>query len=339
MSRAAQDQLFGVDLSGLQEQLAAAHNLCDKLEQQNEFFRSELLKRGVVIEGDEDCSFALGGVPDQPMTSVSFTDSAGGTAENIGQGLRSDSGGSLAGGLRFSLLQQVRDSDAACGKLEQLLDKLQSQLSSSDLTSEPPAVKVSPFAAVAAGTREDQLRNAKLLCGEVNQNVSELRTRFATVISTLQTDAYGDGEPDRQVEEPQPQFVREKPPAWRDSFDVSPVRQSIDLAPKPRPSVSFHPGTRPAYSARMDHFSPENGGASNLAQGLQFDDEDAASNPLFDQSGERIPGTRGISLTRASVAAQMFKGMDKGSGDAEQEQLKQNLLVLQQEVSLACLPK
>lgn len=358
MPKPAQGSQAALDLSWQQEQLASAHSLVDKLGQQNDFLRNELLKRGVVVEGEEDHSFALGGVPDAPMTSASFTDSAGGTAVNVKRE-GSDSGGSITPGLRYSLLQQVRDSDTACGELELLLDKLQSQLSSDDLKSVTPSPRASPFAAVAAGSRDEQLRNAKLLCGEVSQNVAKLRVGFSTVTNTLQQTLQQDGDGDSEplIEEPQP--VREAPPAWRDSFDVSQARQSVDLNPRQRPerspawrgsfdiaqsrqsvdsnprqrsSVSFQPITQPAYSARLDHFSPANGGKFNLAQGLEVQDDFASANPLFDEAGEHVAGTHGVALTRASVAAQVLNGIAEEGSAADQEQIKQSLQTMQQQV-------
>lgn len=354
MPKPAQGPQAALDMSWQQEQLALAHSLVDKLGQQNEFLRNELFKRGVVVEGDEDRSFALGCVPDAPLTSASFTDSAGGTAVNVKRG-GSDSGGSIAPGLRYSLLQQVQESDTACGELEVLLDKLQSQLSSNDLKSVTPAPHASPFAAVAAGSRDDQLRNAKLLCGEVSQNVANLRVGFSTVASTLQQSLQHDGDDsDRPVEEPQPQPKAERP-AWRDSFDV---RQSVDLSSRQRPpvwrnsvdfsqprrsidpssgqrsSVSFQPITQPAYSARLDHFSPADGGDSNLGQGFEVHDDFASSNPLFDESGDRVAGMHGVALTRASMAAQLFNGMADQTNVANHEQIKQSLQIMQQQVSV-----
>lgn len=356
MPKPAQGPQAALDMSWQQEQLASAHSLVDKLGQQNEFLRNELFKRGVVVEGDEDRSFALGCVPDAPLSSASFTDSGGGTAVNVKRG-GSDSGGSIAPGLRYSLLQQVHESDTACGELEVLLDKLQSQLSSNDLNSVTPAPHASPFAAVAAGSRDDQLRNAKLLCGEVSQNVANLRVGFSTVANTLQQSLQHDGDDsDRLVEEPQPQLEAERP-AWRHSFDV---RQSADLSSRQRPvwrnsvdfsqprhsihlssgrksSVCFQPITQPAYSARLDHFSPADGGDSNLAQGFEMHDDFASSNPLFDESGDRVAGMHGVALTRASTAAQLFNGMADQTHVANREQIKQSLQIMQQQVSVFSL--
>lgn len=323
-------------MSWQQEQLDAAHSLVDKLGQQNDFLRNELLKHGVVVEGDEDRSFALGGVPDGPMHSASFTDSAG-TAGNVKRE-GSDSGGSIAPGLRYSLLQQVRESDMACGELELLLDKLQSQLSSNDLKSVTPSPQISPFAAVAAGSREEQLRNAKLLCGEVNRNVAKLRNGFSTVTNTLQQTLQqdGDGDSDRHVEEVR--LAPEGPPAWRDSFDVSQPRHSSEQGSRGRHSVSFQPHTQPAYSARLEDFLPEGDIASNHAQGLQVSDDFASSNPLYDEAGERVAGTHGMALTRTSVAAQVLSSMASQSNAAVDEQVKLGLQAMQQQVCAVLVP-
>lgn len=325
-----------LDLSWQQEQLDAAQGLVDKLGQQNDFLRNELLKRGVVVEGDEDRSFVLGGVPDGPMNSASFTDSAGDTGAH-GKPEGSDSGNSIAPGLRYSLLQQVKESDIACGELEVLLDRLQSQLSSDDLKSVTPSPRASPFAAVAAGSRDDQLRDAKLLCGEVNRNVAKLRIGFSTVTNTLQQTLQqdGDGDSDRHVEEEpreEPRRAPERPPAWRDSFDVSQPRQSVDFSPKGRNSVSFQPITQPAYSANLDQFSPNHGRSSIFVGNLNKPDDFASSNPLFDETGERVAGTHGMALTRTSVAAQVLNSMATQDNAAAEAQVRHSMQAMQHQV-------
>ena len=363
MKRTMQSQQAAMDLDTAwhHEQIAEAHEICDKLGQENAFLRAELAKRGVVVENDDhndEHSFALGGVPDQPRhSSVSFTDSATTSQPGTVDGKRgaSDMGDSFSG-IRPALLNMARESDTACSELQQMIDRLQSQLTAS---TSAPSPKTSPFAVVAAGTKEDQIRATKKLCGEANTQAAEVRTHLNSLVDALQQacevtpdchrvsiDVAAD-QPDQAPPPPSP-----PPPAWRNSFDLpagrssfdaSPARRSFDIAgprrsmeaqAKPKQSVSFQMLDQPAYSANLDSFLP---GSRKLEQGLSSFDFGTShmGNPLFDTtvSHDRVQGTRGVALTRASVAAQMMQNLSQEDAEA-QEQLDKALKGVQQQVSI-----
>ena len=342
--------VMDLDTAWHHEQLAEAHEVCDKLAQQNDFLRAELAKRGVVVEGDEEHSFALGGVPDQPQHSaVSFSDTASASPSGTFDRKRAASEmEDIIAGMRPALLNMVRESDAACDELQQMIDRLQGQLSTASSRSPP---NISPFAKVAVGTKEEQLQATKLLCSEAGRQAVEVRTRLACLIEALQQPAEVilDGaehiaEEHVQVPPPEQSFDFSGP---RLSFQVSATRQShdsasdqsVDLQPKAKPSVSFQTLNQPAYSANLDSFLP---GSRKLGQELSGFDNDfdtsQLDNPLFGAtlSREHVQGTRGVALTRASVAAQMFQNMAQDENNvstASQEQLAHAVRAVQQQVS------
>lgn len=347
-----------LDTAWHHEQLADAHEVCDKLGHENDVLRAELAKRGVVLEADDEHSFALGGVPDQPHHSVSFTDSASTShpGTNDGKPGASETGDSL-GGMGPVLLTVARQSDAACSDLQQMIDRLQSQLTAS--TSAPlPMASRSPFAVVAAGSKEDQVRATKKLCGEASTQAVEVRTYLSTLIEALQQAVAGDLTPDRRctdaAAEVPPEHAPPPPPAsaWRNSydsnstarssmeaaskgsFDFSGARGSMEAPPKSKQSVSFQTLDQPAYSANLDSFLP---GSRKLDRGISSlsNDYDTSQmgNPLFDttMSGERVEGTRGVALTRASVAAQMTQNFSHEDAEVQQ-QLAEAVRGVQQQV-------
>ena len=371
MKRNMQGQQAVMDLNAAwhHEQLAEAHDVCDKLSQENNLLRAELVKRGIVA-GDEhidEQSFALGGVPDQPRhSSVSFTDSATTSQPGTFDGKRgaSDMGDSVVG-MRPALLNMARESDAACGELQQMLDRLQSQLTAS---TSAPSPKASPFAVVAAGSKEDQIKATRKLCGDASTQAVEVSTHLNCLIEALQQ--AGEGHPDRvstdaTVEQNEQAPAPPPAPAWRNSFEVPAARSSFqadslpgpprhsfnfaDMAGRPsldahskaKPSVSFQMLDQPAYSANLDTFLP---GSQKLEHGLSSFDNDydtsEMGNPLFDttMSRERVQGTRGIALTRASVAAQMMRNMSHEDAEA-QEQLAQALKGVHQKVCIVTHPQ
>ena len=357
MNRTMQSQQAAMDLDTAwhHEQLSEAHEVCDKLGQENAFLKAELAKRGVVLENDdhnEEQSFALGGVPDQPRhSSVSFTDSATASQPGTVDGKQgtSDMGESMFG-IRPALLNIARESDTACSELQQMIDRLQSQLTAS---TSAPSHKTSPFAIVAAGTKEDQIRATKKLCGEANTQAAEVRSHLNSLIEALQQAC--EATPDMDAAADQPAQARPPPPpqpAWRNSFDVPAARSSFDSSParrsfdtagprrsmeaqaKPKQSVSFQMLDQPAYSANLDSFLP---GSRKMEQGFSFDNDFETTqmgNPLFDttMSHDRVQGTRGVALTRASVAAQMMQGLSQEDAET-QEQLAEALKQVQQQVS------
>ena len=349
-----------LDTAWHHEQLADAHEVCEKLGHENEFLRAELAKRGLVLEADDEHSFALGGVPDQPHHSVSFTDSATTShpGTNDGKPGASETGDSLVG-MGPSLLTVARQSDAACSDLQQMIDRLQSQLTASTSAPSPMASR-SPFAIVAAGSKEDQVRATKKLCGEASTQAVEVRTHLNTLIEGLQQAVAGDSTPERRCTDAAAELPPEHPPppppalAWRNSydsnstarssmeavskasFDFSGARGSMEAPPsKSKQSVSFKTLDQPAYSANLDSFLP---GSRKLDHGISSlnNDYDTSQmgNPLFDttMSGERVEGTRGVALTRASVAAQMMQNLSHEDAEV-QEQLAQAVREVHQQVS------
>ena len=359
-----------LDTAWHHEQLADAHEVCDKLGHENEFLRAELAKRGFVLEADDEHSFALGGVPDQPgHSSVSFTDSITTSHPYTidGKPRASETGESFVG-MGPALLSVARQSDAACSDLQQMIDRLQSQLIASTSAPSPMASR-SPFAIVAAGSKEDQVKATKKLCGEASAQAVEVRTHLITLIEALQQAGAGDSttdnsvSPDPATDRPRPQPEQASPPppapAWGDSFDIAPAsssfedasgapsgsfdfsgpRRSMEAQAKSKQSVSFQTLDQPAYSANLDSFLP---GSRKLEHGISSIDNDydtsEMGNPLFDttMSHERVEGTRGVALTRASVAAQMMHNLSRDDAEV-QEQLARALREVQQQVSTSTL--
>lgn len=343
-----------LDTAWHNEQLADAHEVCDKLGHENEFLRAELAKRGLVLEADDEHSFALGGVPDQHHHSVSFTDSASTShpGTNDGKPGASETGDSLAG-MGPALLSVARQSDASCSDLQQMIDRLQSQLTASTSAPSPMASR-SPFA------KEDQLRATKKLCGEASTQAVEVRAHLNTLIEALQQAVAGDPTPETRSTDAAAEVPPDHAPpppsvfAWRKSydsnstarssmdatgasFDFSGARGSMEPPPKSKQSVSFQTLDQPAYSANLDSFLP---GSKTLDHGISSlnNDYDTSQmgNPLFDttMSGERVEGTRGVALTRASVAAQMMHNLSHEDAEV-QEQLGQAVRKVQQQVSIS----
>lgn len=356
-----QQAVMDLDTAWHHEQLADAHEVCDKLGHENEYLRAELAKRGLVLEADDELSFALGGVPDQSHHSVSFTDSATtshpGTTD--GKPGASETGDSLAG-MGPALLSVARQSDAACSDLQQMIDRLQSQLTASTSAPSPMASR-SPFAVVAAGSKEDQVRATKKLCGEASTQAVEVRTHLSILLEALQQAVAVDSTPDGRLTDAAAEPPREQAPppppvaAWRHSydsnstarssieassrgsFDVAGVRGPMEAPSKSKPSVSFQTLDQPAYSANLDSFLP---GSTKLDHGNSSLDNDYKSsqmgNPLFDTTMprelEQVEGMRGVSLTRASVAAHMMHNLSHEDAEV-QEQLTQAVREVQQQVS------
>ena len=356
-----QQAVMDLDTAWHHEQLADAHEVCDKLGHENEYLRAELAKRGVVLEADDEHSFALGGVPDQPHHSVSFSDSATtshpGTTD--GKPGASEMGDSLAG-MGPALLSVARQSDAACSDLQQMIDRLQSQLTASTSAPSPMASR-SPFAVVAAGSKEDQVRATKKLCGEASTQAVEVRTHLSMLLEALQQAVAGDSTPDRRLTDAAAELPREQAPppppipAWRHSYDSnSTARSSIEASPrgsfdvagvrgpmeaKSKQSVSFQTLDQPAYSANLDSFLP--GSKVHGTSSLDNDyDTSQVGNPLFDttlpRDLDRVEGMRGVALTRASVAAHMMHNLSHDDAEA-QEQLAQAVREVQQQVSTSSL--
>lgn len=346
-----------LDIAWHHEQLEEAHEICDKLGQQNEFLRAELAKHGVIVQGNEEGSFALGGVPEQQQHSASFSDTASVTPSGTeGKTAASDMGDSTAG-MRPALLNMVRESDAACHELQQMIDRLQGQLSAS--TSKwPPSI--SPFAKVAAGTKEEQMQATKILCSEAGLQAVEVRSHLATLMEILQQG--GDVPADRNSFEStteQHHKARPQSAAWRLSFDASASNASfgepaardslestgtvpsLDLQPKVKQSVSFQMLDQPAYSANLDSFLPGSKKLDHELSGFDNDyDTSQLDNPLFGSTmgREHAQGMLGVSANRASVAAQMFKNMaqaDHGLIDESQQQLAQAVQDVRQQVRLS----
>lgn len=347
--------MMDLDTEWYHGQLADAHEVCDKLEQENGFLRTEFAKHGLVLEADDEHSFDLGGVPDQPgHSSVSFTESATysqpGTAE--GKPRASETSESF-GGMAANLLSAARQSDAACSELQQMIDRLQSRLTAT--TSDPsPMASRSPFAAVAAGSQEDEVKATKKLCGEASSQAVEVRTHLSSLIEALQEAgaANSDSAPDQvAVDHHVSDQAPPPPPAGEPSFDirsaVSPsnsfagVRRPIEAFPsKSKLSVSFQTLDQPAYSANLDSFLPGSGALEHEMSSLSDDyDTSQMGNPLFDStmSHERVEGTRGVALTRASVAAQMMQNLSHADAES-QKQLTEAVKEVQQQVSTSTLP-
>lgn len=359
-----QQAVMDLDTAWHHEQLTEAHEVCDKLGHENEYLRAELAKRGLVLEADDELSFALGGVPDQPHHSVSFTESTTtshpGTTD--GKPGASETGDSLAG-MGPALLSVARQSDAACSDLQQMIDRLQSQLTASTSAPSPMASR-SPFAIVAAGSKEDQVRATKKLCGEASTQAVEVRTHLSILLEALQQAVAADSTPDSRLtdaaEPPRKQAPPPPPiPAWRHSydsnstarssieassrgsFDVAGVRGPMEALARSKPSVSFQTLDQPAYSANLDSFLP---GSNKLDHGISSLDNDydtsQMGNPLFDTTMprdlERVEGMRGVALTRASVAAHMMHNLSQEDAEV-QEQLAQAVREVQQQVSNSTL--
>lgn len=336
------------------DQLVDAHEICDKLGQQNDFLRAELAKHGVIVEGDEERSFALGCVPDQPQHFSSFSDSAPGSARGgDGKGGTSEMGDGISG-VRPALLNMARESDAACHDLQQMIDRLQGQLSATTSTAPPT---ISPFARVAAGSKDEQLLATKSLCCEAVLQAVEVRSHLATLVEVLQPREVpaeeGDVEP--VTEEPDKASTPAAP--WRQSFDVSGsstfgdhanrnsldsvgTRPSFDLQPKAKQTVSFQMLDQPAYSANLDSFVSGNRKLEHDLSSFENDfDTTQLDNPLFGSTmgREHVLGTRGVALTRASVAAQMFQNLaetDSSLSAESRDQLAQGLRDVQHQVKL-----
>ena len=346
-----------LDTAWHHEQLADAHEVCDKLGHENEFLRAELAKRGLVLEADDEYSFALGGVPDQPRHSVSFTDSATTShpGTNDGRPGVSETGDNLVG-MGPALLSVARQSDATCSDLQQMIDRLQSQLTASTSAPSPMASR-SPFAVVAAGSKQDQVRATKKLCGEASTQAVEVRTHLNTLIEALQQAAAGDSTLETHAAELSTEHPPPSPALWRDSyesnstarssteaasknsFDFSAARGSTEAVPKSKQSVSFQTLDQPAYSADLDSFLPgSTKGDHGISSFKNNYDTSQMGNPLFDTtlSGERVEGTRGVALTRASVAAQMMQNLSHEDAEV-QEQLAQSVKGVQQQVSISSL--
>ena len=352
-----------LDTAWHHEQLADAHEVCDKLGHENDFLRAELAKRGLVLEADDEHSFALGGVPDQIHHSVSFSDSATTShpGTNDGKPGASETDDSPVG-MGPAQLSVARQSDAACSDLQQMIDRLQSQLTASTSAPSPMASR-SPFAVVAAGSKEDQVRATKKLCGEASTQAVEVRTHINTLIEALQQAVAGDSTPETRSTDAAAELPPDHAPpppsvfAWNTSydsnstarssmdaaisasFDFSGARGSMEPPPKSKQSVSFQTLDQPAYSANLDSFLP---GSKKLDHGISSlnDDYDTSQmgNPLFDTTmsgaGERVEGTRGVAMTRASVAAQMMQKLSHQDTEV-QEQLGQAVREVQQQVSIS----
>ncbi len=343
-----------LDMAWHHDQLVDAHEICDKLGQQNDFLRAELAKHGVIVEGDEERSFALGCVPDQPQHFSSFSDSAPGSARGgDGKGGTSEMGDGISG-VRPALLNMARESDAACHDLQQMIDRLQGQLSATTSTAPPT---ISPFAKVAAGSKDEQLLATKSLCCEAVLQAVEVRSHLATLVEVLQPREApaeeGDVEP--VTEEPDKASTPAAP--WRQSFDVSGsstfgdhanrnsldsvgTRPSFDLQPKAKQTVSFQMLDQPAYSANLDSFVSGNRKLEHDLSSFENDfDTTQLDNPLFGSTmgREHVHGTRGVALTRASVAAQMFQNLaetDSSLSAESRDQLAQGLRDVQHQVKL-----
>ena len=346
-----------LDVAWHHDQLIDAHEICDKLSQQNDFLRAELAKHGVIIEGDEERSFALGGVPDQPQHFSSFSDSAPGSAlGGDGKGGTSEMGDGISG-VRPALLNMARESDAACHELQQMMDRLQGQLSATSSTAPPT---ISPFAKVAAGSKDEQLQATKSLCSEAVLQAVEVRSHLAALVEVLQTREAPaeEGNIEPITEEPD---TASRPPtaAWRQSFDVSGSstfgdrtnRDSLDsvgtmpsfeLQPKAKQTVSFQMLDQPAYSADLDSFVSGNGKLEHDLSSFDNDfDTTQLHNPLFGSTmgREHVHGTRGVALTRASVAAQMFQNLAEADSSLNAElrdQLAHGVRDVQHQVRLQC---
>ncbi|KAL0022501.1 hypothetical protein WJX79_002808 [Trebouxia sp. C0005] len=354
-TKPGQQTVTELDMAWHHDQLEDAHEMCDKLEQQNDFLRAELAKHGVIVEGDEERSFALGCVPDQPRHSSSFSDSVPGSARGAdGKGGASEMGDSISG-VRPALLNIARESDAACHELQQMMDRLQGQLSATTSTAPP---NISPFAKVAAGSKEEQLQATKSLCSEAVLQAVEVRSHLAALVEVLQPReaAAEEGNVEPITEEPN----KASPPptaAWRQSFDVSGssnfgdpanrdsldssvgTRPSFDLQPKTKQTVSFQMLDQPVYSANLDSFVSGNRKLEHDLSSFDSDfDTSQLDNPLFGSTmgREHVHGTRGVALTRASVAAQMFQNMaqaDSSLNVESRQQLAQGVRVVKHQVT------
>ena len=355
MKQTLQGQQAAMDLDTAwhNEQLDDLHDRCDQLEEQNEFsrtenrfLRSELDKQGRTFdgrtfEGDEERTFALGGVPN----GADSASSSDGPQDAFSIPTAPDDRWAAATGERAmdaaGLLAMVRESDAACGELQQMVDKLLGQLSAGSPRS---SSSISPFARVAAGTKEEQSKATQLLCSEASRQAGEVRSRLASLIEALQG---GDveSEPEQPIQE-QPGRQPQPEPAWAQSVAVPQARnalaqqsvsQQTNLA---KQSVSFLMLDQPAYSANLDSFMPGSRNRNHELTKMSFDhdthyDTSQLDNPLFGatMSRERVPGTTGVALTRASVAAQMFSHMAEEDNNTElQEKLAQAMRQVQQQV-------
>ena len=345
-----------LDMAWHHDQLADAHEICDKLAQQNDFLRAELAKHGVIVEGDEERSFALGCVPDQPQHFSSFSDSAPGSARGgDGKGGTSEMGDGMSG-VRPALLNMARESDAACHELQQMMDRLQGQLSVTTSTAPPT---ISPFAKVAAGSKEEQLQATRSLCYEAVLQAVEVRLHLAALVEVLQPrETPGEGNVEPITEELEPNKVSPRPTAaWRQSFDVSGsstfgdpanrdsldsegTKPSFDLQPKAKQTVSFQMLDQPAYSANLDSFVSGNTKLEHDLSSFENDfDTTQLDNPLFGSTmgREHVHGTRGVALTRASVAAQMFHNLaqaDSSLSVESRDQVAQGVRGVQHQVRL-----
>lgn len=344
---------MSMDAAWHQEQLAEAHHMVDHLEQQNDFLRAELAKHGVIVEGEhehrhqhheEGQTFALGGVPEQQHNTASFSDSASApsaTTAGMSRQRGSDSGDSISA-VRQALLTLARESDAACDELQQMIDKIQGQLSASSCTGPP---SISPFAAVAAGTKEQQAQNTKLLCSEASRQAVEVRSRLASLMETLQQgqEPQDPAECQHAMQPVQPETASTPERVWRPSldipaarasFDFNPApatrqpldfpgsRSSLDLQSKPKQSVSFQTLDQPAFSVNLDSFSLGKSKLSQQSTTLDSDyDTSHMDNPLF-----------GSTMTQSNAAQMMQTVDEEGISSASQEQLAQSLQSMQKQV-------
>ena len=213
----------------------------------------------------------------------------------------------------------------------------------------------SPFAAVAAGSAEDEVKATKKLCGEASSQAVEVRTHLNSLIEALQQVGAVSSTPDRLNSDPAPNQQDQDPPpppAAEHSFDIrsaapasgslAGVRRLMESPSKSKQSVSFQTLNQPAYSANLDSFLP--GSSRRLeheTSSLSHDyDTSQMGNPLFDStmSHERVEGTRGVALTRASVAAQMMQSLSQADAET-QKQLAEAVTEVRQQVStLTLLP-
>ena len=131
--------------------------------------------------------------------------------------------------------------------------------------------------------------------------------------------------------------------ANRDSLDTVGTRPSFDLQPKAKQTVSFQMLDQPAYSANLDSFVSGNGKLEHDLSSFDNDfDTTQLDNPLFGSTmgREHVHGTRGVALTRASVAAQMFQNLaeaDSSLNVESRDQLAQGVRDVQHQVRLQLL--
>jgi len=261
-------------------------------------------------------------------------------------------------GVRPALLNMARESDAACHELQQMMDRLQGQLSATSSTAPPT---ISPFAKVAAGSKDEQLQATKSLCSEAVLQAVEVRSHLAELVEVLQPREAPAEEGDVEPITEEPDKASPLPAAaWRQSFDVSGsstfgdranrdsldtvgTRPSFDLQPKAKQTVSFQMLDQPAYSANLDSFVSGNGKLEHDLSSFDNDfDTTQLDNPLFGSTmgREHVHGTRGVALTRASVAAQMFQNLaeaDSSLNVESRDQLAQGVRDVQHQVRLQLL--